>query len=74
MTTHDKVDKALDHVLRSADWFHDRRCAIGVVNEGKAKLVNPQWAMTSGKSHSALPKEVETGYTSLNLFYKTKGE
>ena len=69
-----KVDKALDEVMKSGDMFHDRRCALGVANEGTAKLSNPQWAMTSGGTHSALPIEVKTGQTGLNLFLKTKGK
>ena len=69
-----KIDQALNEVMKSGDLLHDRRCALGVANEGTAKLSNPQMALTSGDTHAAIPPEVTNGQTSLNLFYKSKGE
>lgn len=71
--THTSIDQALDDVMRAGDMLHDRRCAIGIANEGTAKLLNPQWAFYSGQIHSSMPYEFNQGETSLNLFVKQKG-
>ena len=60
--------------MKAGDILHDRRCAIGLANEGHSNLTNPHWAFYSGMIHTALPFEIGSGQAGLDLFVKTKGE
>merc|ERR1712227_40864 len=70
-TDSQKMNQALDQVLKHTDLMHDRGCAIATANTGKGTVLeNPRFWLRSGMSYAHMPPELKYGQSGLKLFVK----